>query len=518
MHGVGGRRVSANESHHGAILTETVTNNQSVSLSISGITINSGDFTETDTCQSQPIAPQGTCTISVYFNPSAAGLRTASLVMTDNATGSPHTIALAGNAVSSSISISPTTIAFGSQALNTSSAPQNVVITNSGFENVTISSVTASGNYSETDNCTAAVLGPGQTCAIAVTFAPTTATSISGTITISDNATGAPHIVTLSGTGQVPVTFSGNLTFPAVNVGNSSVAQTMTLTNNLNQALNLSYAISGDYSAAGNGTSPCGATLAANAKCTFGVTFSPTTNGTIKGALAVSYNAAGSPAVGFMQGTGQNGATAPLTFSPGSLSFGKIPLNTSSSKVVTVKNATASPITINSVSAIGYYSETASGTSPCGGTLSAGATCTMTVTFTPTVTGTTAGGVTVSDSGLISTQVLNVNGTGVLPVTLSPTSISFGTLSVGSTSAVQVVTVTNNQTTAVSIGSVLASGDFISTSGGATPCGASIPAVSSCTLGVQFKPAVTGLISGNLTLNYGASASPQVVSLSGTGQ
>ncbi len=499
-------------------LIETVTNNQSVNLNVSGVSVASGDFTESDTCQGQPIAPQGTCAISIYFKPSTSGLRTGSLVITDDAAGSPQTIALAGTGVSSSIAVSPATIAFGNQALSTASAPQNIVVTNSGFENVTMGSLSTSGNYSETDNCAAAVLTPGQSCTITVTFTPTTAASISGTITINDDASGAPHIVALSGTGQVPVTFSGNLTFPAVNVGSSSAAQTMTLTNNLNQTLNVTFTTSGDYSAAGNGTSPCSATVAAKAKCTFGVTFSPTTNGIIKGSLVVSYNAAGSPAVGYMQGTGQNGPTAPLTFTPGSLSFGKIPLNTSISKTVTVKNVTSSAITINSITAIGFYSVVPSGTTPCGGTLNASKTCTMTVTFTPLTTGTTTGGITVSDTASTSTQVQNANGTGVLPVTMSPASISFGTVSVGNTSAVQVITVTNNQTTPVSINSVVASGDFIYTVSGTSPCGASVPASSSCTLGVQFGPTATGSISGTLTLNYGATSSPQVVSLSGTGQ
>jgi hypothetical protein len=78
--------------------------------------------------------------------------------------------------------------------------------------------------------------------------------------------------------------------------------------------------------------------------------------------------------------------------------------------------------------------------------------------------------------------------------------------------------VKNNQITAVQINGVVASGEFIYTNGGSSPCGASIPAGGTCTLGVEFSPTVTGSISGNLTLSYGGTFSPQVVSLSGTGQ
>jgi hypothetical protein len=341
---------------------------------------------------------------------------------------------------------------------------------------------------------------------------------VPGTITINDNATGAPHIISLSGTGQVALSFAGSLTFPATNVGTSSAPLTATITNNTNQTLTFTAIASSNYSAVGNGTSPCASTLVAKAKCTYGVTFTPTSNGLAKGVLTVSYNAAGSPAVGNLQGTGQNGGAAPFTFTPVNLSFGNVALNIASSKVVTVKNVSAAAVTINSLSGSGYYTVAASGTTPCTGAVAAGKTCTMTVTFTPLATGTSVGGIAVVDTASVSTQIFGATGNGVLPITMSPTSVAFGTTAVGGASAVQVVTVTNTQTTAITINSVVASGDFVYTSGGATPCGTSVPASGTCTLGVKFSPTVAGAISGNLTLSYGAGSSPQAVSLSGTGQ
>jgi hypothetical protein len=142
----------------------------------------------------------------------------------------------------------------------------------------------------------------------------------------------------------------------------------------------------------------------------------------------------------------------------------------------------------------------------------------VTATFTPLVTGSIIGGVTVIDNASVSTQVQNATGTGVLAVTMSPSSLSFGTVSVGSTSAVKVVTVTNNQTAAIPITSVIASGDYIYTAGGGVPCATTIPANSICTLGVEFAPQNAGAITGDLTLSYSAGSSPQVVTLTGTGQ
>jgi len=499
-----------------APIVETITNNQSVPLNISGIMTTTGDFTQTNTCQ-QPVAANGTCTVTVYFTPSVSGLRTASLIITDGASNSPQTVALAGSGASSTVSVSPTTVAFGTEVLGSSSAGQNVTITNTGIENVTINSVSASGGYSETDNCSGASLTPGQNCMITATFAPVTNGALSGTLTINDTAAGSPHIVALTGTGQLAMTLSANLTFPATNVGSSSAPQTMTVTNNQSQTVSYTYSTSGDFSAAGNGSTPCNGTLAARSKCTFAITFTPTMNGTIKGALTI-VPTGGYLRTGGFTGTGQNGSAAPLTFKPANLGFGNVALNVPSSKTVTIKNSGTGAITFSSITGSGSYVAVPSGTTPCTGTLSGGKQCTMTVTFTPLVTGTTIGSVTVIDNASVSTQILDASGTGVLPVTMSPASISFGTVSVGSTSTVHVVTVTNNLSTATPITSVVASGDFIYTSGGLSPCSASIPAKATCTLGVEFSPANAGAISGDLTLSFSAGSSPQVVSLSGTGQ
>lgn len=501
-----------------AALVVTLTNNQTTSLNITGIAAG-GVFQQSNTCQSA-VAPGGTCTIDVYFTPTAPGTETGTLTITDGATGSPQTVALAGIGASTSsgtISISPTTLAFGSQVLNTASAGQKITVTNSGSVNLTVNSVAASGSYSETDNCAGATLTPGQTCTITAGFTPAVTGSVPGTITISDTAAGTPQIVTLTGSGLADVSLSANLTFPATNVGSSSASETMTLTNNQSQSLSFTFATTGDYSAVGSGASPCNGTLAAKSKCSFAVTFTPTFNGTIKGALTVTHNAAGSPASGGMSGTGQDGSAVPLTFNPSNLNFGNIVVNGALTKTVTIKNVSTSTVNLTGITGSGYFVVKSGGSSPCTGTLLAGQTCTFSATFAPLATGSKIGGITVTDNAAISPQVQNAAGTGIEPVTVSPTSLAFGTVAVGSTSPVAVITVTNYTSAAVAINSVVASGDFIYTTGGGTPCGASIPANGICTLGVEFSPTVTGAISGNLTVSFAAGDSPLAVSLSGTG-
>ena len=274
-------------------LVETITNNQTVALNITGISINGSDFTQTNTCQSA-LSPGGTCTVSVYFTPSVAGARSGTLNISNDA-GSPLSVALGGSGASSAISVTPSTLAFGNEVLNTASAGQKITVTNTGFTNLTMNSVAASGAYSQTNTCTSVTLTPGQTCTITVSFTPVVTGAMAGTITINDSSSGSPQIVTLTGNGLVAVTMSANIAFPATEVGTSSKSETMTLTNNQSQALSFTFATSGDYSAVGSGATPCNGTLAAKAKCSFAVTFTPGYAGQIKGALTVTHNAAGSP-------------------------------------------------------------------------------------------------------------------------------------------------------------------------------------------------------------------------------
>ncbi|MGH9732337.1 MAG: choice-of-anchor D domain-containing protein, partial [Candidatus Acidiferrales bacterium] len=106
-------------------------NTGSAALSIAGIGItgpNAGDFSETSTC---PLASSGTlsagasCTISVTFQPTVAGPRTASVLISDNANPSQQTIALSGTGAMASVSLTPANLTFPTQNEGPPSAAQN---------------------------------------------------------------------------------------------------------------------------------------------------------------------------------------------------------------------------------------------------------------------------------------------------------------------------------------------------------------------------------------------------------
>jgi hypothetical protein len=325
----------------------------------------------------------------------------------------------------------------------------------------------------------------------------------------------------MSGTALTPLTYSPlNLNFGNVTVGTNNGTKSVVLTNNANSALTLAFSASGNYAVAGSGSSPCGATLASHAKCTIGVTFTPSANGTIKGEIAIASNSVFSPAIVGLSGVGVNGtAGGPLTFSVANLSFTKTVVGTTSvNKTVTVTNSGTSTVAISSIASNGDFTGAPGGGRPCGATLAVSAQCSIIVNFSPSMVGTITGAVTITDNSSVSPQILNLTGTGVLPVSLAPASVAFPAQTVGTVSANQTITLTNNQSTALALSGIVASGDYMVSTATTNPCGSSVPALGSCNIAVAFAPSMTGTITGAVTVSYNAAYSPQPVNLVGTGQ
>jgi len=102
------------------------------------------------------------------------------------------------------VSLSASNLVFGSQFVGGANSAQTVTLTNNGAALLTILSVTESGDFRQTNTC-GPVLVPGANCAISITFNPTLAGARTGAVTITDNAQGTPHIISLSGIGVAPV-------------------------------------------------------------------------------------------------------------------------------------------------------------------------------------------------------------------------------------------------------------------------------------------------------------------------
>src|SRR5205807_396821 len=143
-----------------------------------------------------------------------------------------------------------------------------------------------------------------------------------------------------------------------------------------------------------------------------------------------------------------SGGGGAVTFTPTSLSFTQQLVGAkSAAKPVTLKNSGTGALTISSIVAVGNFSET----NNCPASLAAGLTCTISVSFTPSITGKVLGEVTVTDNAPGTTQEIGLFGNGVTPLNFSPTSLSFGAVTVGTTTAAKIVTVINNSTTSLTM-------------------------------------------------------------------
>ena len=227
------------------------------------------------------------------------------------------------------VSLSPNSLNFGSQQINTTSTAQTVTLTNSGTADLTISSIGVGGSnasdFAQTNTCpiSPSTLKAGSTCTISVTFTPGTNGARSANVTISDNASDSPQSVALTGTGVTPapaVTLSpSSLSFSSQLVGSTSTAQTVTLKNSGTSDLTISsLALSGTNASDFAQTNTCPispSTLAAGTTCTISVTFTPTTTGTRNASVNIVDNASGSPHAVTLVGTGSS--TSNVIFSDG---------------------------------------------------------------------------------------------------------------------------------------------------------------------------------------------------------
>ena len=484
--------------------TVTVSNTGNATLTV-GAPVITGNFAiSANTCAS--VAPNTACTISVTFTPAAAGLTSGTLSIPDNAPGTPHVVGLNGTGVGSpALTVTPSNLVFNSQQLNTTSAAQNVTITNSG-STATISQVAATGaGFAQTNNCS--TLGTGASCTVSVTFTPNAVGTQTGTLSITHDAAGSPQTVALSGSGvgQPAVTLSSNsLDFGSINVGSTSTAQTVTMSNTGSGPLAIAgISASGDYSVTNN----CGNNLSVGANCTLTIKFQPSGANTRAGSVTISDSASGSPQSIALTGVGV-GAVA--TLSQTSLTFATQTVGTTSAaQTVTLTNTGNATLNITSISSSNpQFGET----NNCPGALAADASCTISVTFGPTAAGAQSASVSVVTN--VGSPFVSLSGSGTGPVgSVSPTSLSFGSVAINTPSATQTVTVSSTGTTALTISGISVSGDYSQTNN----CPASLAVGSNCAIQVTFTPTAAGTRNGSLFINDNGSFSGHTVSLIGSG-
>jgi hypothetical protein len=493
----------------------TLSNTGATTLTISGIGA-STNFGATSNCGGT-LASSTSCTIYVTFSPTSTGLLTGMLTVTDNGggvQGSTQTVSLSGMGINPEAGLSATTEAFGNQVINTTSSTKTVTLTSTGTTSLSITNFaitgTNAGNFHETTTCPS-TLAPAAHCTISLTYTPTILGAETASLTVADSASNSPQTVALTGTGVVPANLSATLiAFGNVGENSPSSGKTITLYNNASTAITISSVSTGigDFTE----TNTCGLSLAAKGHCTITVTLTPTILGAESGTLTVTDSAPNSPQTATLTGTG----VVPANLSVTSIAFGNVAENSpSSTKSATLYNNEAVALTISSITT---GNPDFAQTNTCSTSLAAKGHCTITVTFTPSTLTTETGTLTVTDAASNTPQTATLSGAGIGQATASPTSLTFSSQRVGTTSGAKSVTLTNNLPTALTIGAPTFTGadptDFSQTN----TCGVSLAAKAHCTISVKFTPGATGTRTATLNVNDSANNTPQTVGLTGTGQ
>jgi hypothetical protein len=197
--------------------TITLTSSGTAPLSITGAVIsgsNPGDFQFVNSCGVVTPPVNSSCTMSVTLVPQAVGLRTATLDVSTNESGSPQSVNLSGTGTAPLVTFLPGNVGFATSIpVGENSSATTVTVTNAGTAPLNISGVaiagTNPGDFKLASNaCATVTLQASQSCTVGVTFAPQAVGTRTATLTVSDNAVGSPQGINLSGTGSTPFLIS----------------------------------------------------------------------------------------------------------------------------------------------------------------------------------------------------------------------------------------------------------------------------------------------------------------------
>ena len=519
----------------------TVTNIGVVAATISSITVGGGDPADftigTKTCGAT-LAAGTSCTVNISFTPKANGIRTANLLFTDTASGSPQSVALNGTAqgTNQTLVFSPTMLAFNPTNVG-SLVTGTVSVVNYGNASTTITGTTVTGpnatDFAVVNSC--APLAPAASCTITVAFKPLAAGLRTAIVLVQDNALGSPQSLPLSGSGVAGaplLTFSPlEISFVPQNIGATSTVNLTVTNNGTANALFSSYAISGknatDFSITSNSCPAGSGTLAPAQACTLGITFTPAASGVRIASLSITDNAIGSPQVISLSGSGQ-ALTKLLSFNTGTLAFGAESIGaTTGLNTVYAKSVGAGTVTLSNVTLAGANAaDFTINDSNCiaGTTLPPNSQCYVDVKFTPSAAGTRSATLTFTDDAKGSPQTVTLVGVGEATteqLSFNYVNLDLGILDIGSASAQSAVTVSNYGDAPVTFASITVAGlnaaDFSVTIDNCLSASPLQPG-SSCAVYVIFIPSAGGVRSAQLKFTDNATGSPQIVGLSGTGQ
>src|SRR2546422_361984 len=467
------------------------------------------------------LAPGQKTNFSVVFAPASRGSITGSVSLVSNALNSPTTIALSGTGVQPlqpQLSVTPPSASFGNVGVGTRNT-YAFTLTNSGSASVTVSQAHVSGSGLSVGGLSMPLtLAPGQKTNFSLVYAPASRRNITGSVSLVSNALNSPTTIALSGIGVQPFFLMirrppRSALFPYTTLFRSNT-YAFTLTNSGSASVTVSQAnVSGSGLSVGGLSLPL--TLTPGQKTNFSVAFAPANTGNITGSVSLVSNALNSPTTIALSGTGVQPLQPQLSVVPPSASFGDVAVGTRNSQTITLINSGTGNVTISQATPSGNGFSMTGLTVPL--TLSAGQRTSFNAAFAPASAGSVTGSLSLVSDTPNSPSTIALSGTGVTStflLTASPTSLSFGNVTVGSNSAPQTVTLTNSGNSSVSISQINVSGSGFSASGLTAPL--TLAAGQTASFSVVFASTTAGSAIGNISLVSNATNSP-TIALSASG-
>ncbi len=497
---------------------QTVTLTNAGGTTLSGLQFQvAGDYSLTiNGCTTQLAAGVG-CSFQVTFSPSQPGTRIGRVTISGvtTATGAAFTpllVGLSGQGLpAAQLMVAPAALQFGSVAVGTNSAAQNLLVTNPGSGTLTGLGFTSAAPFSVGTGSCGSFLLPGGSCLVPVTFTPTASGAAAGVVTAVNSSLGVSAVaVAVAGNGLTAGSLAlspTSLVFAGTTIGVRSPTQTVTVTNPgavgvTGVAIALSGVMSGDFTLTAGGAAACPSTLAATASCVVGISFKPTTAGG-RTAFLTAASSAGTTAAG-LSGTGLTPAS--LTVTPSQLNYATTLVGqVSGVQVLTVTNSGGTGISDLGIGASAAF-QLDPATTTCGAKLGAGAGCAAGVIFKPQADGLALGSFSVGSPQGGTSAAAALSGVGALPPgvsTLPAALVQFQTTGVGQ-KATPVTVVVTNQGTAGALNGIQVTLDTTAVSAGfgltAGTCPASLVAGASCTVQVTFSPTSARTLTGSLLI------------------
>ncbi len=502
-------------------LPATLTNTGGSSLTISQATV-SGAFSASGLSLPTTLNAGQSATLSVTFAPQASGSASGSLVVVSDASNGTLTVPLAGATTSPApsqvtagvLTPSPSSLSFGSVQVG-GSKTLSATLTNTGGSSVNLTQAAASGGFTVSGLNLPATLDAGQSASLSVTFAPQSSGSASSSLVISSDASNGTLAIPLAATATAaaaPGTLTASpasFSFGSVQIG-ADKTLSATLTNSGSSSVSVTQAtVSGSGFTVSGFTLPL--TLAAGQSAAFSVDFSPKSSGAASGSLAITSDAS-NPS--FSIPLSASGATAGLlSASDSTLSFGSVAVGDSATQSETLTNTGGSDLTITQANVTGPGFSISGLQLPL--TLIPGQSFTFGAAFAPTSGGSKTGSISVTSDASNATLTISLDGTATVAGQLgvSPASLSFGNVTVGSAKSLQATLTASGSS--ISISSANLSTSEFTLSGLSLPV--TLKAGQKASFTITFAPQFSGTASASATFSSNASNPSLVQTLSGSG-